>query len=171
MAEKIRDRFELKFIFLLLALLFGLFLILPVLTIAFQSLGGDTGISSSFYSNIFAKANFISALKNSISISAAAGILTTLLAFILAYTVNYTNLNRRIKRIISTLAVLPMFLPTITYGFAIIYLYDVFSPNTSILSFLLNFDIIVSNTVDFLLFFIALTICRSVLPQFYLNHL
>lgn len=121
MAEKIRDRFELKFIFLLLALLFGLFLILPVLTIAFQSLGGDTGISSSFYSNIFAKANFISALKNSISISAAAGILTTLLAFILAYTVNYTNLNRRIKRIISTLAVLPMFLPTITYGFAIIY--------------------------------------------------
>lgn len=64
MAEKIRDRFELKFIFLLLALLFGLFLILPVLTIAFQSLGGDTGISSSFYSNIFAKANFISALKN-----------------------------------------------------------------------------------------------------------
>ncbi len=121
MAEKIRDRFELKFIFLLLALLFALFLILPVLIIAFQSLGGDTGISSSFYSNIFTKANFISALKNSISISAAAGILTTLLAFVLAYTVNYTNLNRRIKRIISTLAVLPMFLPTITYGFAIIY--------------------------------------------------
>lgn len=53
----------------------------------------------------------------------------------------------------------------------IFFLYDVFSPNTSILSFLLNFDIIVSNTVDFLLFFIALTICRSVLPQFYLNHL
>ena len=34
-----------------------------------------------------------------------------------------------------------------------------------------TYDIIVSNTVDFLLFFIALTICRSVLPQFYLNHL
>ena len=43
--------------------------------------------------------------------------------------------------------------------------------NTSIRSFLRSFVIINSNTVDFLFFSIALTILRSVLPQFYLNHL
>lgn len=121
MAEKIRNNFELKFIFLLLGLLFGLFLILPVLIIVFQSLGGETGISGRFYSNIIGKANFISSLKNSLAVSAAAGVLTTLLAFVLAYTVNYTNLNRTVKKFVSMLSVLPMFLPTITYGFAIIY--------------------------------------------------
>ena len=48
-------------------------------------------------------------------------VLTTCLAFILAYTVHYTNLGRRYKKLIERTAVLPMLLPTITYGFAIIY--------------------------------------------------
>ena len=42
-------------------------------------------------------------------------------ARILAYTIHYTNLGKRYKGFISRAAVLPMLLPTITYGFAIIY--------------------------------------------------
>lgn len=39
----------------------------------------------------------------------------------MAYTVNYTNLKPVFKKFIKIFAVLPMLLPTITYGFAIIY--------------------------------------------------
>ncbi len=39
----------------------------------------------------------------------------------MAYTINYTNANKYVKKIIGAVAILPMFLPTITYGFAIIY--------------------------------------------------
>ena len=39
----------------------------------------------------------------------------------LAYTVHYTNLPKPLKKLIHGGAVLPMLLPTITYGFAIIY--------------------------------------------------
>jgi len=60
-------------------------------------------------------------MKNSFEISAIASLITTFLSFIIAYTINYTNLNTAFKKIISVLAVLPMLLPTITYGFAIIY--------------------------------------------------
>ena len=45
----------------------------------------------------------------------------TLLAFLLAYGVHYTSLPKWSKRLITSVATLPMFLPTITYGFAIIY--------------------------------------------------
>ena len=39
----------------------------------------------------------------------------------MAYAVHYTGLPRWAKRLITAIATLPMFLPTITYGFAIIY--------------------------------------------------
>ena len=61
------------------------------------------------------------ALTNSITVSFASALISTVLAFILAYSIQYTNLNRKYKSVIRTLAVLPMLLPTITYGFAIIY--------------------------------------------------
>ncbi|MFR3922225.1 MAG: hypothetical protein ACLTYN_09930 [Dysosmobacter welbionis] len=45
----------------------------------------------------------------------------TVIAFLMAYAVHYTGLPRWAKRLITAIATLPMFLPTITYGFAIIY--------------------------------------------------
>ena len=44
-----------------------------------------------------------------------------MLAFLLAYTVHYTNAPGGYKKFIRLAAQLPMLLPTITYGFAIIY--------------------------------------------------
>ena len=38
-----------------------------------------------------------------------------------AYTIHYTNVGNRYKSFLRGAAVLPMLLPTITYGFAIIY--------------------------------------------------
>lgn len=113
--------FELKVIFAALTLIFALFLILPMVIIAFQSMGGGSGITAGFYQEIFAKPAFGSALFNSITVSSLSALITTVLAFLLAYAVNYTNIHKTAKKVISALAVLPMFLPTITYGFAIIY--------------------------------------------------
>ena len=40
----------------------------------------------------------------------------------MAYTVHYTNVNRYLKKLIEMAAMLPMLLPTITYGFAVIFI-------------------------------------------------
>lgn len=121
MAKQRQGTLELKFIFLLLAIIFVIFLLFPMLMIAIQSLSSDQGMTTNFYGEIFAKPGFGKALTNSIVVSSLSGVLTTILAFILAYAVSYTNIHKRIKKSIAALAVLPMFLPTITYGFAIIY--------------------------------------------------
>ena len=86
-----------------------------------KSIAGDGGVTFAHYADILSRRNFGAAFRNSVLVSAAAGLLTTLLAFVLAYTVNYTNVSKAVKKIIKVLAVVPMFLPTITYGFAIIY--------------------------------------------------
>ena len=121
MAKQRQGTLELKFIFLLLAIIFVIFLLYPMMMIAIQTLSSGQGMTTNFYGEIFAKPGFGKALTNSIVVSSLSGVLTTILAFILAYAVNYTNIHKRIKKSIAALAVLPMFLPTITYGFAIIY--------------------------------------------------
>ncbi len=103
------------------ALLFGFFLLLPMATILAKSVYGDDGVTLEFYTNLFAGGDIFQAFLNSVLISAASGIITTVLAFIPAYAVNYTNIHKKIKKIIAALVMLPMLLPTITYGFAIIY--------------------------------------------------
>ena len=60
-------------------------------------------------------------MGHSFAVAGSSAFLTTVLAFLLAYTVRYTNVPEGVKTIIRGGAVLPMLLPTITYGFAIIY--------------------------------------------------
>ena len=57
----------------------------------------------------------------SFEIAALSAAVATLIAFVLAYTCYYTNLPAKGKSIIRIAAMFPMFMPTITYGFAIIY--------------------------------------------------
>ncbi len=103
------------------ALLFGFFLLLPMVTILAKSVYGDDGVTLEYYTHLFAGGSIFKAFLNSVLVSAASGIITTVLAFIPAYAVNYTNIHKKIKKIIAALVMLPMLLPTITYGFAIIY--------------------------------------------------
>ncbi len=108
-------------ILLFTGLLFGFFLLLPMVTILAKSVYGDDGVTLEFYADLFAGGSIFKAFRNSVLVSAASGIITTVLAFIPAYAVNYTNIHKKIKKIITALVMLPMLLPTITYGFAIIY--------------------------------------------------
>ena len=112
---------ELKIIFTFILIIFAVFLLLPTITLLLKSFVTDNGITFECYSEILGQKRFYNALSNSLIVALFSGILSTLLAFIMAYTVNFTNLCNKAKNIIKTIAVLPMLLPTITYGFAIIY--------------------------------------------------
>lgn len=112
---------ELKIIFAILLLLFAAFLVYPAARLMVKSFVNDSGFTLSMYEEVFAGKGFLKALLNSFKVAGASGLATTIIAFCMAYTLHYTNSPVVVKRLIKTVAVLPMLLPTLTYGFAIIY--------------------------------------------------
>lgn len=101
--------------------LFALFLVYPTVRLLLKSILSENGITMEFYHSVLTQKGFLKALGNSFLIAGVSALLTTGLAFFLAYTIHYTNINAKFKKGIEKAAVLPMFLPTLTYGFAIIY--------------------------------------------------
>ena len=112
---------EIKTIYIFVLTVFAVFLAVPIIRLLIESFVSDTGISIANYIEVLAGKGFMTALINSIAVSASSAVLATVLAFFLAYSIQYTNLSRAFKTAVHTLALLPMLLPTITYGFAIIY--------------------------------------------------
>lgn len=112
---------EVKLIWMLLTALFAVFLVYPVILLLVKSFQIDAGVGLIHYKEMFQTPDFVQSIGNSFFVSALSSVIVTGLAFLMAYTVNYTNVNQRFKKAVRMLAVLPMLLPTITYGFAIIY--------------------------------------------------
>lgn len=110
-----------KIIILYAIILFGLFLVIPMVAILGKSFLTDDGFTFAIYQRLFLEKNIGQAFLNSVGISSVSALITTVFAFLIAYTINYTNLNPKMKKIISVLVMLPMLIPTITYGYAIIY--------------------------------------------------
>ena len=131
-----RTQIEIKIIFAAVVVLFVWFLAVPAAALLLKSFQSDTGAFWIHYADVFAGRGFWQAVGNSFSVSAASAFLTTVLAFFLAYSVRYTNLPGSFKKIIRAGAVLP----TITYGFAIIYTFGRQGLVTRLLGFQL-FDI------------------------------
>lgn len=118
---KIKKNRELKIIFVILCVVFAVFLVAPMVQLLVKSFWGDAGFTGESYKEVLTGRGFVQALGNSFAVASASAVLTTCLAFFLSYTVNYTNIGQRYKSLIGKIAVLPMLLPTITYGFAIMY--------------------------------------------------
>lgn len=113
---------ELRAILVLVTAFFFAFLALPAALVLIRSLtGADGGASLANYAATLADPDFLTSIANSLTVSCASALVATGLAFLLSYTVNCTNAPASLKRAIDLLAQLPMLLPTITYGFAIIY--------------------------------------------------
>lgn len=112
---------EVKIIWMMLAVLFAVFLVHPVFLLLVKSFQSDVGAGLIHYKEMFQTPDFVHSIGNSFFVSSLSSVIVTGLAFLMAYTVNYTNVNQRFKKVVRMLAVLPMLLPTITYGFAIIY--------------------------------------------------
>ena len=117
-----RKNREIKAIFAVMAVFFAGFLAVPMISVLVKSFTGNGEAASlSHYVEVLTGRGFLRALGNSFAISICSALLAAILAFVLAYTIHYTNVGRRYKWLISKAAILPMLLPTITYGFAIIY--------------------------------------------------
>ena len=117
---KQKKEVEIKGIFLAVTLLFLGFLIVPLCRLFYKSLEKGGALTLSNYLEVLTGRGFAAAFGNSIQISVCCAVLSTLLAFLLAYTIHYSNLPSFYKSLIRRAAVIPMLLPTITYGFAII---------------------------------------------------
>ena len=124
MFSKIKNK-QINTVFTVVLLFFLLFTIYPLIilfTNAFTQGSGSNAVFSFInFKNVFVKGKFLQAFWNSTKVSFISAVITTILAFILAYTENFTNIPLRLKKLLRTLAVFPMLLPTITYGFAVIY--------------------------------------------------
>lgn len=118
---KQQKQFEARLIFYFILAVFACFLLVPLGMLLCKSFQGTQGDIFVHYTNIFAQKGFATALSNSFVISGVSALLTTILAFLLAYGIHYTNLPCAFCRFLRVAAVFPMLLPTITYGFAIIY--------------------------------------------------
>ena len=119
-------------------ILFSVFLLFPMFSIVKASVFDDGAVTFKFYSDLITENGIGTAFKNSVLISSASGLLTTVLAFIPAYAINYTNINKKVKKVFATFITLPMLLPTITYGFALMYSYG----NAGLVTRILGFRIV-----------------------------
>lgn len=116
-----RKSWELKLIFLVLVAVFAVFLAVPAIRLLLKSFLGEDGLTGSYYLDVFSGKGFTTALGNSFAVSIVSALVAVGIAFVMAYIIHYTRLPRGFKRFVQAVATLPMFLPTITYGFAIIY--------------------------------------------------
>ena len=112
---------EAQVVFGAIAVFFIAFLAAPLLALLGNSFHTGQGMGIANYMQVLGDKSIGRAIANSIHVSVIAALLTTILAFSLAYAVNCTNMNKRLKRLITIGISIPMLLPTITYGFAIIY--------------------------------------------------
>ena len=116
-----RKHWELKLIFLILVAVFAIFLAVPAIRLLLKSFLGEDGLTGAYYLDVFSGKGFTTALGNSFAVSIVSALVAVGIAFVMAYIIHYTRLPRGFKRFVQAVATLPMFLPTITYGFAIIY--------------------------------------------------
>ena len=121
MRNPMKKNREAKIIFAVIAVLFAVFLAGPVLRLLGKSVVGPAGLTTGFYAEVLGGRGFLRALGNSFLVASVSAAVTTAAAFVIAYTINYTNVPGPAKKIMRQIALLPMLLPTITYGFAIIY--------------------------------------------------
>lgn len=112
---------EIRIICTAIAVVFLIFLAFPLGFLFANAFQSGNGIGFQTFAEVLGQKEFFEALGNSFLISATCGIVTTVLAFIMAYTVNYTRLPEWLKSFIIVMSSIPMLVPTITYGFAIIY--------------------------------------------------
>lgn len=116
-----KKNFEIKAIYWFVIVLFACFLVLPLGSLLIQSFQSQGNFSFTNYIQVIGEKGFLTALQNSFLVSGLSALITTFLAFMMAYAIHYTNIPLLLKKFMKNMTMLPMLLPTITYGFAIIY--------------------------------------------------
>ena len=113
---------ELKVLYLLITLTLAAILLYPLGCVLFQSVltkSGTLGLGN--YVSTLTRSQFWTALGNSFTVSGISAAIATVMAFFCAYGLHFTRIQPSIKKVIQIIVLLPLFLPSITYGFAVIY--------------------------------------------------
>ena len=117
-----RDQKELKVLYILITLTLAAILLYPLGCVLFQSvLTKDGGLGWENYASLLSQSNFWTALGNSFTVSGISAAIATVMAFFCAYGLHFSRIQPGIKKLIQIIVLLPLFLPSITYGFAVIY--------------------------------------------------
>lgn len=112
---------EMRIIYTIILFVFAIFLLFPLAVLFIRSFETSHGFDISNYISIVSNKDIMESIGNSITVSSVTAVITTILAFVLAYTIHCTRIYRPLKGVIKMGILLPMLLPTITYGFAIMY--------------------------------------------------
>ncbi len=113
---------ELKIIYVLITLTLAAILLYPLGCVLFQSiLTNDGAVGLSNYASLLSQSSFWTALGNSFTVSGISAAIATVMAFFCAYGLHFTRIRPSVKKVIQIIVLLPLFLPSITYGFAVIY--------------------------------------------------
>lgn len=100
---------------------FALFLGVPLALIFGQSILEKGTLTAANWLSVVMRPGFWSMMANSFAVSTAAAAVATLLGFFAAYGLVISQLPAWVKKAVRILMLLPLFLPSITYGFAVIY--------------------------------------------------
>lgn len=96
-------------------------LLYPLGCVLFQSvLTKEGGIGLANYTSLLSQSSFWTALANSFTVSGISAAIATLMAFFCAYGLHFTRIRPGVKKVIQIIVLLPLFLPSITYGFAVV---------------------------------------------------
>lgn len=112
---------EIKIIYTCILIIFAFFLLVPLLHILGNAFLNGSSFTTDYIKEVLSERNLSTVLINSFKVSIVSAVIATLIAFFMSYTIQYTNVNKKVKKLIKLSCTLPMLLPTITYGFAIIY--------------------------------------------------
>ena len=111
---------ELKVLYILITLTLAAILLYPLGCVLFQSvLTKEGGIGLTNYTSLLSQSSFWTALANSFTVSGISAAIATLMAFFCAYGLHFTRIRPGVKKVIQIIVLLPLFLPSITYGFAV----------------------------------------------------
>lgn len=116
-----RERAELKIGFMLISFFLAAILLYPLYSVLVHSFFNDGVFTLGNFSRYLTDPKFFTVLGNSFKVSFSVAGIATVLAFFCAYGLNFCHYRTGVKQTISMLLLLPLFLPSITYGFAIIY--------------------------------------------------
>lgn len=105
----------------MILLFFLIFLFVPIGQIVWRALTVEGTFSVTNLMQTLVNEKWGRAFQNSVLYSAAGALLATGLSFILAYGMNFTNIPKKYLNKLTTILLLPMLLPTITYGFVLLY--------------------------------------------------
>lgn len=117
-----RSRESRRLLIYALTIFFAVVLVFPIITLfkeAFFINGEFVGLNN--FKTYFSTPSLFNSFSNSIFVSSITSVIVVALSFIFAYAVERCNV--KFKRLINFIALLPLFIPTMTHAIALIYLF------------------------------------------------